>query len=190
MTYYNQNAQQFFDGTINVDMISLYNKFIPLIDKKGLILDAGCGSGRDSKAFKAFGFSVHAIDASSELAKLAEQEIEQSIEVTTFQDFQSTKLYDAIWACASLLHVSINELPSAFQNLSKTLKSKGIFYCSFKYGTEEIERDGRHFTNLNESLLEQVISSSNLKALETWRTSDLRKGREQEQWLNAILIKE
>ena len=190
MSYYDNNAQDFFDGTINVNMASLYDMFIPLLPKKGFILDAGCGSGRDSKAFIKSGFNVHAIDASYELAKLAEQQINQNVDVTTFQEFKTSNHYDAIWACASLLHVPMYELLQVFKNLSKSLKTDGVFYCSFKYGNDQVSRNGREFTNLNESLLEELISTLPLTIKCTWLTSDLRKGREEEKWLNAILIKE
>ncbi|MCX2758974.1 class I SAM-dependent methyltransferase [Vibrio sp. Sgm 22] len=190
MTYYDQKAQEFFDGTINVDMTSLYSHFIPLIPEGGLVLDAGCGSGRDSKAFKQRGFKVHAIDASEVLGRLAEDKINQKVEITTFQQFTSSERFDAIWACASLLHVPMSELPSAFNNLSNYLKPKGAFYCSFKYGNDEVERNGRQFTNLNESLLDNVISDSGFTVMKIWCTSDLRKGRDTEKWLNAILLKD
>ncbi|TOB16037.1 SAM-dependent methyltransferase, partial [Vibrio parahaemolyticus] len=134
MSYYNQHAQEFFDSTVHVEMDSLYREFLPLVQKGGNILDAGCGSGRDSKVFKELGFQVHAIDASAVLAKLAEELIEQPVQIATFQDFESEKRFDAIWACASLLHVPFDELPHSFLNLSKSLKNNGVFYCSFKYG--------------------------------------------------------
>lgn len=70
-------------------MASLYNEFIPLITKESLILDAGCGSGRDAKEFLNLGFKVYAIDASEQLGKLAEQQINQTVEITTFQQFSS-----------------------------------------------------------------------------------------------------
>ncbi|HCG8095745.1 class I SAM-dependent methyltransferase [Vibrio parahaemolyticus] len=190
MSYYNQHAQEFFDGTINVEMESLYRQFLPLVRKGGDILDAGCGSGRDSKAFKELGFKVHAIDASEELAKLAEKLIQQPVQIITFQEFESEKSFDAIWACASLLHVPFNELPQSFNNLSKSLKDNGVLYCSFKYGNDEVERNGRQFTNLDESLLESLLANVPLSIKTTWQTGDLRDGRESEKWLNAILIKE
>ncbi len=78
MSYYNQHAQEFFDSTVHVEM-----DILPLVQKGGNILDAGCGSGRDSKAFKELGFQVHAIDASAVLAKLAEELIEQPVQIAT-----------------------------------------------------------------------------------------------------------
>jgi trans-aconitate methyltransferase len=189
MNYYIERAKEFFEDTVNVDMTTLYQEFLPLLTPRGLILDAGCGSGRDTKAFIQKKFSVYSIDSSKELAKLAEDLTNQKVEITRFQDFQTNQIFDGIWASASLLHVPMSELSLSFKNLANPLKSNGIFYCSFKYGNEEIEYSGRNFTNLNESQLEQVISESSLEIHKTWCTSDLRKGRENEKWLNAILIK-
>ncbi|NAZ53261.1 methyltransferase domain-containing protein [Vibrio toranzoniae] len=190
MNYYNEKAREFFQGTINVDMRSLYSKFLPQLRHGDLILDAGCGSGRDSKYFLSNGFRVHAIDASKELAKLAEIEIGQSVEVTTFAEFSTDKEFDAIWACASLIHVPFELLPDSISNLDQYLKIGGLFYCSFKFGCDEVERGGRSFTNLNEELLDQALLNSSLRVSKTWVTGDARKGREEEKWLNAILVKE
>jgi 2-polyprenyl-3-methyl-5-hydroxy-6-metoxy-1,4-benzoquinol methylase len=63
--YYQQNADEFFNGTINVDMSNIYQHFTKDLHANALILDAGCGSGRDSKAFLDMGYKVDAFDASS-----------------------------------------------------------------------------------------------------------------------------
>ncbi|MFS1463447.1 class I SAM-dependent methyltransferase [Vibrio lentus] len=190
MNYYNENASTFFEGTIDVDMSSLYSEFLPYLKTGSLILDAGCGSGRDSKYFLSKGFEVHAIDASDELAKLAEVQIAQAVEVTTFKDFTTDKAFDAIWACASLLHVPFEELSVSISNLERCLITGGSFYCSFKLGNDEVMRGGRNFTNLNEELLDQVLTNTSLRISKAWITGDARKGREEEKWLNAILIKD
>jgi hypothetical protein len=88
------------------------------------------------------------------------------------------------------LHIPSNELTTTFSHLAKFLKPKGVFYCSFKYGNNETERNGRHFTNLNEALLTNILKDSPLKIQQTWITSDLRIGRENEQWQHAILLKD
>ncbi|WP_210448051.1 class I SAM-dependent methyltransferase [Vibrio crassostreae] len=189
VNYYDNNAQEFYDGTVNVEMQSLYNEFLPLIPQGGAILDAGCGSGRDTLAFKFQGFKVHSIDASAELAQLAEALVKQPVEVTTFQQFNASVQFDAVWACASLLHVPFDKLPLAFNNLATPLNEGGVFYCSFKYGDDEVERNGRFFTNLDETRLNSILATTSLTTQKLWMTGDLRKGREKEQWLNAILVK-
>ena len=48
IAYYNNNAEQFSGDTLHVDMLALYQPFLAFIPRTGKILDAGCGSGRDS----------------------------------------------------------------------------------------------------------------------------------------------
>lgn len=50
--YYNQNAKDFFDRTVNADVAHRYAKFLPHLSSGARILDAGCGSGRDSLFLK------------------------------------------------------------------------------------------------------------------------------------------
>jgi 2-polyprenyl-3-methyl-5-hydroxy-6-metoxy-1,4-benzoquinol methylase len=188
--YYENHAQDFYDATIALNMQSLYGQFLPLIPAGGLILDAGCGAGRDSKAFLNLGFDVEAFDASEKLALLASELTHIKVAVDFFQTFASKKQFDAIWACASLLHVSLLELPGVFLSLSKMLKSEGLFYCSFKYGEGEVTRNGRSFTNLNECGLAMLIKGLPLRIKDQWITADLREGREDEKWLNVILQKD
>ncbi|GAB7220281.1 class I SAM-dependent methyltransferase [Vibrio comitans] len=189
--YYNQNAKQFFDSTIDVEMQSLYEKFLPLIPKSGRILDAGCGSGRDSKAFLDKGFQVDAFDASAELTKLATELTGLEVTQSTFLEFESEPAtYDGIWACASLLHVSNDDLAPTFAHLSSYLKPTGVMYCSFKLGELELERNGRFFRDLTLEQLKKTLEETKaLSVKEWWETSDLRPGRENEKWLNAVLEK-
>jgi len=187
--FYNKNAESFFNETVAVDLMPLYQEFLPLLSKQGSILDAGCGSGRDTKYFIEQGFQVSAFDASTELAKKASNYTGITVDINTFEHYQSTQALDAIWACASLLHVPSKQLQHAFNNLAKQLKIGGFFYCSFKYGSDDIERNGRSFTNANEQRLAQFIEGSGLVIKKTWLTADARPDRQDEKWLNAILIK-
>ena len=52
--YYNKNAEAFFEGTVNADMSLWRDKFEKYVTDGGRILDAGCGSGRDSRAWICF----------------------------------------------------------------------------------------------------------------------------------------
>ena len=188
LNYYNQHAQTFSDSTLNVDMSALYAEFLPLIPKHGHILDAGCGSARDAMYFKQQDFTVSAFDASSELAKLASNYLQQAVEIKTFQQLNCTNMYDGIWCCASLLHVPKNELPEVFLKLQNALKPKGVLYVSFKYGTQERVHNGREFTDLNKDGLTALIAHhTELKILKQWQTVDQRPERESEVWLNALI---
>lgn len=188
--YYNENAQSFFDTTVNVDVKKLYDRFLPRIENHGKILDAGCGSGRDSKNFLNLGYNVVAFDANESLVKLASKHLGQAVTLATFDSFVAkAESFDAIWACASLLHVPREDLSCTFLRLGKLLKPDGAFYCSFKYGNTEQIRNGRFFADMTEQTLADTLSSTQLTVEETWISADARPGREAEQWLNAILVK-
>ncbi|MBP7442318.1 MAG: class I SAM-dependent methyltransferase, partial [Thauera sp.] len=145
--HYDSNAARFVEDTLHVDMSALHARFLAHIPVGGLILDAGCGSGRDSKAFLEAGFRVRAFDGSAELARLAAEYLGQPVDVKRFDEIVECSRYDGIWACASLLHVGEEELPATLARMWASLKPGGVFYLSFKHG--EVERtDGeRHFTD-------------------------------------------
>ncbi|MCB6367322.1 SAM-dependent methyltransferase, partial [Intestinibacillus massiliensis] len=62
LEYYEQHALEFCENTINADMSNQYKMFLAYIPQGGLILDLGCGSGRDTKAFQELGYDVAAMD--------------------------------------------------------------------------------------------------------------------------------
>ncbi|EIA1301693.1 class I SAM-dependent methyltransferase [Vibrio vulnificus] len=188
--YYTENAQSFFESTVSVDVQKLYDQFLPHLDPNGAILDAGCGSGRDAKHFKALGFRVTAFDANQALVELASRHLEQHVIHAKFDTFRAEpNSFDGIWACASLLHVPDKELGATFLTLSQLLRPQGLFYCSFKYGQAAQVRNGRFFTDMDEYKLHATLTTSPLTIKQTWVTSDVRPGRGSEQWLNAILIR-
>src|SRR5262245_38138423 len=150
IAYYERHADSFVSATVSVDIASLHNKFLALVPEGGLILDAGCGSGRDSKVFLERGFRVRAFDASTQIAARASGLIGTPVTVLRFEDFEECDCFDAIWACASLLHVPEVHLPTCIGNLWAGLKPFGVFYLSFKLGHGERAVDGRHFTDATE----------------------------------------
>lgn len=186
--YYAMNAAAFFDATASVDMSPQYEKFLAGLPARAHILDAGCGSGRDAKAFSQRGFAITAFDASPELAKLATEHCGFPVNVRTFAEVEEEETYDGIWSCASLLHVPAAEMPLTIRRLWSCLKPGGRFYLSFKHGAGEREHEGRRFTDADESTLRAWLSQVEDAEIEdVWVTEDNR-GR-QERWLNAIATK-
>lgn len=188
MDYYRENAEAFVSATRTVDMQPLYRRFLPLVPKGGHILDAGCGSGRDARHFLELGYRISAFDAVAEIAVLAEQATGVRVEVRRFQELDEREAYDAIWACASLLHVPAAELAGAFARLAQALRPGGVLYCSFKHGRGEREAEGRRFTDLDEAGLAELIAQTpTLRLIDELITGDQRPERADERWLNALL---
>lgn len=188
--YYNQNARQFVDDTLHVDMRRLYAPFLAELPNNAHILDAGCGSGRDALEFQKMGHLVSAIDASEQLASHASQLLGFTVPVKRFDELDEIEHYDGIWACASLLHVPERELMEAFFCLWRALKPGGVLYCSFKFGHGERLHHDRHFTDADEARIgEWTQGLPGLHRRTCWLTSDQRPGRD-EQWMNVLLHKE
>ena len=189
--YYNKNAESFVNGTKEVDFSVIQKMFTELLDPGATILDFGCGSGRDTKAFLERGFNVDAIDGSEELCKIASEYTGIEVKHMYFHELSDKEKYDGIWACASILHVPIEELPDILLKIEKALKFGGVLYTSFKYGEFEGERNGRFFTDMNEDIFSKLLAKScSLKIEKQWTTSDVRPGRDEEKWLNLILRKD
>ena len=189
LDYYNDNADGFFTSTVGVDMGALHQRFLAGLQPGGSILDAGCGSGRDAKAFAEQGFLVAAFDASPALAALASEHSGMAVAVRTFSEVSEIASYDGIWACASLLHLPQADIPAALGGLWRALRSGGSFYLSFKLGSGERRQSGRHFTDVDESCLRSWLAVlPELASIETWLTEDARPDRS-EQWVNALVTK-
>ena len=190
INYYDTNAKDFVEGTLNVDFKATQDKFINKLPAKGYILDFGCGSGRDTKYFLAKDFNVEAIDGSIELCKIASEYTNIKIRHMYFNELSIVNKYDGIWACSSILHLSLDDLVDVFKRMSKALKDEGIIYTSFKYGDFSGERNGRYFTDMTEDSFAKLIANvDNLKVEEQWITADVRPQRGNEKWLNLILRK-
>lgn len=190
INYYDTNAKDFVEGTLNVDFKATQDKFINKLPAKGYILDFGCGSGRDTKYFLAKDFNVDAIDGSIELCKIASEYTNIKVRHMYFNELSIVNKYDGIWACSSILHLSLDDLVDVFKRMSKALKDEGIIYTSFKYGDFSGERNGRFFTDMTEDSFAKLIANvENLKVEEQWITADVRPQRGNEKWLNLILRK-
>lgn len=190
LQYYNHHAKEFVLDTAAVEFEEKQNMMLKYLKPGAHILDLGCGSGRDSKAFIQKGYKVTAMDGSSELCKIASNYIGQKVICQEFKDLHESNEFDAVWACASILHIPSVDLLNIIGKIANALKIGGYFYASFKYGDFEGERNGRYFTDLTEKRLRKLIEPfQELDIIETVITNDVRIGREDEKWLNIIIKK-
>ncbi|WP_127995715.1 methyltransferase domain-containing protein [Piscinibacter defluvii] len=187
--YYRQFAAEFFRTTVAVDMAAIRQRFLAYIPAGARILDAGCGSGRDAKAFAALGFSVTAFDATPELASLATEHCGFEVGVRRFEDVDETAAYDGIWCCASLLHVPLSEMQDALSRLWAALAPGGTLYLSLKHGRGERLHNGRRFTDADEETIRTWFRPfAEVLGIEVWLTRDQRPERD-EAWTNALVMK-
>jgi SAM-dependent methyltransferase len=189
--YYDRNVEKFFSDTSAIDMAVHWSRFLSVVPAGGRILDAGCGSGRDSKHFLEQGYEVVAFDGSAEMARKASEFLGREVIHLLFEDMQFQEEFDGIWACASLLHVPKAMLPEILKKLANALKPGGFLYVSFKKGEAERRKDdGRFFTDMDEATLRRLLEEvPELRLEEAWLTKDVRPSRAHELWLNCLVRK-
>lgn len=188
--YYNTHTQQYVKTTGEVDMSDQYTMFLPHLKLGSSILDARCGSGRDSLAFKQRGYTVQAFDASEAMVEAVSALAQIPVRKLLFQEMDYDQEFDGIWACASLLHVPKQELHKVFSLLAQALEPKGILYCSFKNREESFEKDGRVFSCFTPASMQEFIQGrQEFFLIEMKLSTDVRPGREDEGWVNVVLQK-
>ena len=210
--YYDEHSNEYAELTVKADMSKQYAKFMAYLPTDASILDAGCGSGRDSLFFMKKGYAVTMLDASAGMCKCAEKLTGQKALCMKFDEIEFADRFDGIWACASLLHVPEKELDNIFVKFWRALKDNSILYASWKYGEEEHYDGERFYCDMTEDKLKNVLarakttrrlqdatclsgahdceSDANLfDCLDCWVEEDaLPLGREQK-WLNVVLRK-
>jgi 2-polyprenyl-3-methyl-5-hydroxy-6-metoxy-1,4-benzoquinol methylase len=191
VAFYDHHAATFASQTANLNMSPLYAHFLRHVPAGGRILDAGCGVGRDACAFAERGYRVMAFDASAEMVRLASERVGSLAEIRhmRFEDVLWRGEFDGIWACASLLHVTLVAFTGVASRLAEALRPGGAWYMSFKLGVGERTVAGRLFVDHTAASLRAALSGLPVSLVETWTTTDVRPDRGNEQWLNAIALK-
>jgi SAM-dependent methyltransferase len=183
--YYDQNSRAFIVRSRGLDMASLYRPFLACIPPGGHILDAGCGSGRDARAFLDRGYLVTALDASEAMVAEAADFIGQRVLLMRFQEIAFEDEFDGVWACASLLHVPRAEMDAVLARIVRALKPEGLLYLSFKEGQQDRIADGRFFSDYTEGSLTALLArQSALELLQVWTT----RGQDVN-WINGLARK-
>ena len=189
MNYYDDYAEQFCQDTRIADMQACRADFLSVLGDNGHILDAGCGSGRDAKAFLEAGYQVTAIDASSRMCEEAGRWIGIPIQCMSFEEMDFDQKFEGIWACASLLHVKRVDMDDVLRRCHHALKVGGVMYASFKQGKGERFQGERFFNNYMEEELYTLFEHNGFTVIKIYITRDVREGREQERWVNALVRK-
>lgn len=189
--YYNNNAEEYSNTTLYLDLKEKYNKFTKNIKFGGKILDVGCGSGRDLIAFKSLGYDVIGIDASTKLVEIAKKNFKADVFIKEFNDIEWKQEFDGVWCMASLLHLQKEELISILNKLSISMKEGASFYASFKNGNgESFDDKDRFFSYYNKQELEKILIESKLFKDIIIEYAVDKLGRTDTQWLDIYAKKD
>ncbi len=186
--WYNKFAKVYAKRVANSAPIEALNQFTQHIEPGGLILDAGCGSGRDSRLLTERRFNVIGVDLSEELLKIAQQTnpktqfICADIKELPFKD----NYFDGVWCSAVLLHLeTIEDVKKALKEMYRVLKPGGIIFIGVKkqlgknkteYVKDKDTREPRFFRYFTKKEIEDLLKEVGFRVLGiTKRPSKSRK---------------
>ena len=190
INFYDKNAEAYAALTVTADMSRAYEKFLAYLPHGAKVLDAGCGSGRDSLFFMRQGYRVTMLDASAAMCRCAEKLTGQKALHKTFAEINFDKQFDGIWANASLLHVPEQELEKVLKILHRALKEDGVLYASWKYGEAERWDGERFYCDMTEEKLKKLLQRTGcFVCKEVWVSEDVLPLHREQPWLNVVLGK-
>lgn len=192
LQYYENHADRIAQRTLDENVDSAHEKFTARLPSQARILEAGCGPGRDVKYFLDSGYYVDAFDGSNAMCEIARAYTGHDIRHMKLTEIDAERVYDGVWASASILHLRLSEILRVFKLISKSLKTGGVFFSSFKFGEGEriSAKSGRRFTYMNHQSMQRLCDSiDNFNILEMWLTHDNREHRKDDIWFNTIIQK-
>jgi SAM-dependent methyltransferase len=130
-------------------MAGLHARFVELAGANARVLDLGCGPAHDAAELTARGCNIVGIDPARGL--LLEARRYDSLTGLLVQGDArrlpfASGVFDAIWSCASLLHIPHDEVDTAIAEAFRVLRRGGVLFTSLSEGEETgavpVESDG------------------------------------------------
>ncbi len=192
LDYYNQRAEDFFAGTIDHDVEQNITALLTHIDANEgvapfILLDVGCGPGRDLKAFSERGHVAVGLEGAERFAEMARDF--SGCDVWQ-QDFLELDLphnhFDGVFANASLFHVPRLALPDVLLALHATLKPNGILFSSNPRGNNTEGLSGRRYGAYYDldTWRDYMVSAGFVELMHYYRPSGVP--RDQQPWLASV----
>jgi len=142
---YNQRAADYVETTGRLELFpglaDELERFAGIALQSGLVLDLGCGVGRDSEYLLNKGRTVLAGDLSEAMLKITSDRCRSDrlhlvqLDMTRLPFEES--VFAGAWICASLLHLPSRGISTALAELYRVLKPAGAVAISMTSGSGE-----------------------------------------------------
>jgi len=192
--WYDQNAEKYADSAEKVAPIKFIEQFLSMLPESPKVLDAGCGSGRDSRILNEKGAKVTGLDISKGLLEEAEKrgkDIEYIQGDITSMKFPDSS-FDGLWSHASLVHLdSIEDVEKTLGEFNRVLKSGGILHIFTKKQlgedktaivSDSLSNHDRFFRYYTKEELSNLVTKAGFGDLDISFASDPH-GRKEVTWI-------
>ena len=198
--WYDNNAEQYWENSKRVSFEDVIDNFLQRLPAQALILDVGCGTGRDTRVFHDKGAHVAGVDISEGLLLVARRENPDITFVTA--DFVRLpfegRSFDGVWSHASLVHLeTLEEVKQALREFYRVLRPGGFLYVYVKdqQGKEKtaivsdsLSQHDRFFRYYSADELTELLQEAGFSNQET-EFKDDPHGRAEVKWIQAIVQK-
>ena len=182
--YYNRYAVPYYEETVDASMEEVMKPFVELLSEESEnaeVLDL---------LLEEYGFYVTPMDGSEEMCKLAEVNTDKEVLQMTYDEMEFDDVFDGIWACASLIHLTEDEMRKVMKKLVQALKENGVLYFSVHKGDRDGIYHGRYFHDYNRRELQSLMEEyPELEVVDIWTTQDVRSEKSDKLWLNVLARK-
>ncbi|MBN2334159.1 methyltransferase domain-containing protein [Candidatus Bathyarchaeota archaeon] len=171
-----------------VDELEAFTSYVP----GGIVLDVGCGHGRDSEYFTEHGYTVVGLDVSSALIRIARAKAPDAMFILS--DMRQMALRnetcDGQWVCASFHHLPKECSETTLREFHRVLRRSGVLALSVKRGKgerdEPFNRYGggpRFYAYYHEDELRDMLSGAGFKPVSSEVVEQTRFSRS---WVNTL----
>ncbi|MBN1978843.1 MAG: class I SAM-dependent methyltransferase [Anaerolineae bacterium] len=137
---YDQIAEGFADVTADMppELILAAEQFLGITRPGALILDLGCGAGRDMAWFESQGATVVGSDLSAGMLAQARLRARGNLVQADMRrlPFQ-TGCFRGVWCCAAILHLPKADAPRALAETHRILSPGGALFLAVQEGMGE-----------------------------------------------------
>ena len=189
LAHYDNNARQFFDGTVGHDVSQNIAALLDAMEAPApyTILDLGCGPGRDLKTFAALGHRAIGLDGAARFVDMARDY--SGCEVwhqNLLQLDLPAGMFDGIYANAVLFHVPSQALPDVLARLFAAIKPGGVLFSSNPRGQNQEGWNGDRYGSYHDyATWERFVTAAGfLPVHHYFRPEGLP--RDQQPWLASV----
>lgn len=145
--YYQKKYKTYHEKTFEIDPSDFLEPLAERLSAGNIVLDVGCGSGRDLLWMKKKGFDVIGFDRSPGLVKFARENAGCKVIEGDFETYDfSTISANAIMLIGTMVHISYHRFSDVFRKILSSLSDNGILLITLKEGTgTRTDTEGRIF---------------------------------------------